>query len=92
MRPAKNQINLRIRAVWSESSLGALWIARDATFLHVGNKGSDYAIALADLSLRWVHMSISTFSHVAAQMFKGENGNIMLEYLIVRDTVSTGIA
>ena len=30
MRPAKIQISLRIRAVWSESSLGAFWIAKDA--------------------------------------------------------------
>ena len=28
VRPAKIQISLRIRAVWSESSLGAFWIAR----------------------------------------------------------------
>ena len=33
-RPAKFQISLRIRAVWSESSLGAFWIANDAWFLH----------------------------------------------------------
>ena len=30
VRPAKIQISLRIRAVWSESSLGAFRIARDA--------------------------------------------------------------
>ena len=29
-RPAKIQIRLRIRAVWSESSLDAFWIAKDA--------------------------------------------------------------
>ena len=29
VRPAKIQINLRIRAVWSESSLGAFWTAKD---------------------------------------------------------------
>ena len=28
MRPAKIQISLRIRAVWSESSLGEFWIAK----------------------------------------------------------------
>ena len=38
MRPAKIQISLRIRAVWSESSLGAFWIAKDAAFLDVANE------------------------------------------------------
>ena len=33
VRPAKIQINLRIRAVWSESPLPAFWIAKDAKFL-----------------------------------------------------------
>ena len=32
LRPAKIQISLRIRAVWSESSLGAIKIAYDAKF------------------------------------------------------------
>ena len=40
MRPAKIQISLRIRA-GSESSLGALWIAKDAKFLHADNEYSD---------------------------------------------------
>ena len=33
MRPLKIQISLRIRAVWSESSLGEFLIAKDAKFL-----------------------------------------------------------
>ena len=33
MRPAKIQIGLRIRTVWSEPSLDAFWIAKDAKFL-----------------------------------------------------------
>ena len=32
VRPAKNQISLRVRAVWSESSLHSFWIAKDAKF------------------------------------------------------------
>ena len=32
VHPAKFQISLRIRAVWSESSLVAFWIAKEATF------------------------------------------------------------
>ena len=60
MRPAKIQISLRIRAVWSESSLGAFWIAKDAKFLPADNEDSDQS----DLSLRWARMSKGTFSHV----------------------------
>ena len=41
VRPAKTQICLRIRAVWSEFSLGTFRIAKDAKFLHVDNEDSD---------------------------------------------------
>ena len=41
LRPAKIQIRLRIRAVWSESSVGAFWIANDSTFLYAGSEDSD---------------------------------------------------
>ena len=41
MLPAKIQISLRIRAVWSESSLGAFSIAKDTKFLHADNEDSD---------------------------------------------------
>ena len=41
VRPAKIQISLRIRAVWSESSLGVFWISKDAKFLHADNEDSD---------------------------------------------------
>ena len=37
----KIQISLRIRAVWSEYSLGAFWIAMDLKFLHGDNEDSD---------------------------------------------------
>ena len=40
-RPAKILISLRIRADWSESSLGAIWIAKDAKFLHADNEDSN---------------------------------------------------
>ena len=33
VRPAKIQIRLRIRAVWSESSLGVIWIAKDLFYM-----------------------------------------------------------
>ena len=41
VRPAMIQISLRIRAVWSESSPAAFWIAKDAKFLHWDNEDSD---------------------------------------------------
>ena len=41
MRPAKTQISLGIRPVWSESSLCAQWIAKDPSFLHADSEDSD---------------------------------------------------
>ena len=40
-RLAKIPVSLRILAVWSESSLGAFWIAKKAKFLHADNEDSD---------------------------------------------------
>ena len=45
VRLAKIQISLLIFAVWSESSLGSFWIAKDATFLHADNEDSDHIYA-----------------------------------------------
>ena len=39
--PAKTQINLGIRPVWSESSLSAQWVAKDPSFLHADSEDSD---------------------------------------------------
>ena len=39
--PAKSQISLGIRPVWSESSLCAIWVAKDPSFLHADNEDSD---------------------------------------------------
>ena len=61
IRPAK------IRAVWSDSSLGVFGIAKDAKFLHADNDDADQTVQL--LRLTWVcsaHMWEGTFSHVAA--------------------------
>ena len=41
VRPAKTQISLGIRPVWSESSLCAQWVAKDPSFLHADSKDSD---------------------------------------------------
>ena len=58
-RPAKTQISLGIRPVWSESSLCAQWAAKDPRFLHADSKDwSDWADAQANLRLRWAHVSL----------------------------------
>ena len=41
MQPAKTQISLGIRPVWSESLLCTRWVAKDPSFLHADNKDSD---------------------------------------------------
>ena len=41
VRPAKTQISLGIRPVWSESSLCAQLVAKDPSFLHVDSDDSD---------------------------------------------------
>ena len=41
VRPAKTQISLGIRPVWSESSLCAQWEAKDPRFLHADSEDSD---------------------------------------------------
>ena len=41
VHPAKTQISLGIRPVWSESSLCAQWVAMDPRFLHADSEDSD---------------------------------------------------
>ena len=41
LRPAKTQISLGNRPVWSESSLCAQWLVKDPSFLHADNEDSD---------------------------------------------------
>ena len=41
VRPAKTQISLSIRPIWSESSLCTQWVARDPHFLHADSEDSD---------------------------------------------------
>ena len=57
------QISLRIRIAWSESSLGAPWLAKDAKFLHANNEDADQIVRL-------VQMSEDTFSHIAAHILE----------------------
>ena len=41
VRPAKTQISLGIRPVWSESLLCTWWVAKNPSFLHADSKDSD---------------------------------------------------
>ena len=70
VRPAKTQISLGIRQVWSESLLSA-WrkLGSLATHWAHSEDWSDWADAQADLSLRWVQRSFCWFCHEAAQMY-----------------------
>ena len=41
VRPAKTQISLGIRPVWSESSLCTQWVAKGPSYLHADSENSD---------------------------------------------------
>ena len=56
VRPAKPQISLGIRPVWSEYSLSARRkLGSLATHWALSEDWSNWAVAQADLSLRWAH-------------------------------------
>ena len=62
VRPTKIQINMRIHVVCPKSSMGVVWIGKDAKFLRTNNEDwSDCAGA---------HMSEGTFSQVTTQMIE----------------------
>ena len=69
-RPAKTQISLGIRPVWSESSLSA-WRNLGSLATHwAHSEDSDHT--QADLSLRWAHthfVGFVMFCHIAAHIF-----------------------
>ena len=54
VRPAKTQISLGIRLVWSESSLCANWVAKDLSFFPTDSEGSDQTGRMPRLRLIWV--------------------------------------
>ena len=69
VRPAKIQSSLHIRAVWSDSSLGTFWIAKDPKFLRVDNEDSNQTARMRRLIWVFVgHMSGGTFSHGEAHI------------------------
>ena len=65
VRPAKIQISLCIRAVWSESSLDTFRIAKDAKNIHAGNEDSNQTARMRRLI--WVFVALMSdcpFPHV----------------------------
>ena len=84
VRPAKTQISLGNRPVWSESSL-PVWRKFGSLATHWANSEdsdqtgrmprrrlqSDGADAQADLNLRWAHMPFCWFCHEAAHLTWG---------------------
>ena len=64
MRPAKTQISLGIRPVWSESSLCTHWVAKDPRFLHADSKDSLSGWSESLLGTQ----SLCWFCHVVVQM------------------------
>ena len=79
LRPAKTQISLGIRPVWSESSLCAQWVAKDPSFLHADSEvWSEWVDAQADRSLRWAHMPYCWFCREAAHIMNGKRREHLL--------------
>ena len=69
LQPVKIQFSLLIRTVWSEYSLDAFWITKDAKFLNADNEDwTDCADAQTDMSLCWVYTSEETFSNVSRRL------------------------
>ena len=77
MRPERIQISLYTRAVWSGSSLGEFYIAKDATFLRADNENSDQTARTA-----WVQMSKGTFSDDAVHIRRISKTRL-LEHILV---------
>ena len=70
VRPAKTQISLGIRPVWSESSLCAQWVGKDPSFLPVESKDSDQAGQMPRLI--WVFAG-----HTATLLVLSKGGSII---------------
>ena len=63
MRPAKTQIILGIRPVWSESSLYAQCVAKEPSFLHADSKDSDQTGRMPRPRPVWSEFSLGAKPH-----------------------------
>ena len=61
VRPSKTQISLGMRPVWSESSLGALWVDKDQIFHHADKEDSDQT--------GWMHRMIWSMGARVVSLF-----------------------
>ena len=85
MRPAKTQISLSICPVWSESSLGAQWVAKDPSFLHADSEDSDQTGRMPRLirvfAVRTVNLLVyHEVAHIVLTIFvwyMSESGNYL---------------
>ena len=73
VRPAKTQIRLRIRVVWSESALGAFQKAKDAKFPHADNDEWIYcdrvfAARTCQGTLRFIFLRYGSVSYVKKEV------------------------
>ena len=69
--PAKTQISLGIRPVWSESSLCTQWVDKDSSFLHADGEDSDQTGRMPRLIWVLAGRTLILFSHVVAHIFYG---------------------
>ena len=84
VRPAKTQISLGIRPVWSESPLCAEWVGKDPSFLHADSEYSDQTERMRSESSLGAHaillvlswggsiMLVAYWSHVSWHCFHNE--------------------
>ena len=61
VRPAKTQINLSIRPVWSESSRCAEWVVKDPSFLLADSEESDQTRRMARLIWVFAGRTVTLF-------------------------------
>ena len=86
VRPAKTQLSLGIRPVWSESSLFA-WRNLEPLATHWAHSEdwSDWANAQGDLRLRWAHSHIVRF--VMSQLILQTSSAAMASALCIKAAV-----
>ena len=65
VHPAKTQISLGIRSVWSESSLCAQWVAKGPSFLHADSEDSDQTGRMHSHFVGFVMSRFNLERHVA---------------------------
>ena len=71
LRPAKTQISLGIRLVWSNSSQCAQWVAEDPMFLHADSEDSDQTGRMSRLICVFAERNghFCWFCHAAAHVY-----------------------